>query len=258
MTPTIDLTREELLRIYDRAAEDYCRSLPLEHFMESTYQSTQRKITLESLDLVSAVWPEFQVFSELLILYPLTEADLKKPTRVCPDNMVIVHDERIDAVGSFNVPLQPVGPTLILEYVSQGNQRKDYVDNRVRYAHDLKVPFYLLFEPEPQKLTVLQLKGAKYVTVKPNSDGRLAIPPLELEVALHDSWVRFWFRGELLPLPGELLLERDAERLRADREKLRADEERTARLTMEAENARLREELSRLKSPRSGQNGFNH
>ncbi len=251
MTPMIDVTREELLRLYDRAAEDYCRSLPREHFMESTYQSTQRKITLESLDLVSAVWPEFQVFSELLILYPLTEADLKKPTRVCPDNMVIVHDERIDAVGSFNVPLQPVGPTLILEYVSQGNQRKDYVDNRVRYAHDLKVPFYLLFEPEPQKLTVLQLKGAKYVTVKPNSDGRLAIPPLELEVALHDSWVRFWFRGEMLPLPGALLLERDAARLQAD-------EERTARLALEAENTRLREELSRLKSPRSGQNGFNH
>ena len=251
MTPTIDVTREELLRIYDRAAEDYCRSLPLEHFMESTYQSTQRKITLESLDLVSAVWPEFQVFSELLILYPLTEADLKKPTRVCPDNMVIVHDERIDAVGSFNVPLQPVGPTLILEYVSQGNQRKDYIDNRVRYANDLKVPFYLLFEPEPQKLTVLQLKGTKYVTVKPNSDGRLAIPPLELEVALLDSWVRFWFRGELLPLPGDLLFQRDAARLQAD-------EERTARLAMEVENARLREELARLKSPRSGQNGSNH
>ena len=161
------------------------------------------------------------------------------------------HDERIDAVGSFNVPLQPVGPTLILEYVSQGNQRKDYVDNRVRYAHDLKVPFYLLFEPEPQKLTVLQLKGAKYVTVKPNSDGRLAIPPLELEVALHDSWVRFWFRGEMLPLPGALLLERDAARLQAD-------EERTARLALEAENTRLREELSRLKSPRAGQNGSNH
>jgi hypothetical protein len=138
MTATLDITEQELDRLYARIASDYCRSLPLEHFMESTDQSTQRKITIESLDLVSAKWPEFQVFSELLILYPLTDADLKKPTRVCPDNMVIVHDEPIIAKGSFNVPLQPAGPTLILEYVSTENKRKDYVDNRRRYANDLQ------------------------------------------------------------------------------------------------------------------------
>ena len=39
------LTPEE----YDNAAQQYCRSLPLEHFMEATAQATQRKITLESL-----------------------------------------------------------------------------------------------------------------------------------------------------------------------------------------------------------------
>ena len=37
---------------YDLAADEYCRSLPLEHFMEAIPQSTQRKITLESLDLL--------------------------------------------------------------------------------------------------------------------------------------------------------------------------------------------------------------
>jgi Uma2 family endonuclease len=221
MATTLDITREELETLYARIASDYCSSLPLEHFMESTDQSNQRKITLESLDLVSAKWPEFQVFSELLILYPLTDADLKQPTRVCPDNVVIVHDEPIIAKGSFNVPLQPVGPTLILEYVSTGNQRKDYVDNRRRYANDLQVPYYLLFEPEAGKLTVFRLSVKKYVAVKPNAAGRLEIPPLRLEVALLDGWVRFWFDGELLPLPGDLLKERDA--ARAEIEKLRTE-----------------------------------
>lgn len=231
MTTTLDITREELDTLYARIASDYCRSLPLEHFMESTDQSTQRKITIESLDLVTARWPEFQVFSELLILYPLTDADLKKPTRVCPDNMVIVHDEPILAKGSFNVPLQPVGPTLILEYVSTENKRKDYVDNRRRYADDLQVPFYLLFEPEAQKLTVFRLSGKKYVAVKPNEAGRLAIPPLKLEVAILDGWVRFWFEGELLPLPGDLLKERDAAK---------------------AEIEELKKEIARLKARRNG------
>ncbi|MFO0805007.1 MAG: Uma2 family endonuclease [Gemmataceae bacterium] len=224
MPATLDITEQELDRLYARIASDYCRSLPLEHFVESTDQSTQRKITVESLDLVSAKWPEFQVFSELLILYPLTEAELKKPTRVCPDNMVIVHDEPIKAKGSFNVPLQPVGPTLILEYVSTENKRKDYVDNRRRYANDLQVPYYLLFEPEVQKLTVFKLSGKRYVAVKPNKAGRLEIPPLKLEVAIRDGWVRFWYEDELLPLPGDLM----------------------------KENEELKKELARLKAARNG------
>lgn len=217
MTATLDISKLELEKLYARLASEYCRSLPLEHFMESTDQSKQREITLESLALVRAKWPEFQVFNELLILYPLTDADLKKPTRVCPDNMVIVHDEPIKAKGSFNVPLQPAGPTLILEYVSTENKRKDYVDNRRRYATDLQVPYYLLFEPESQKLTVFRLSGKKYVAVKPNKAGRLEIPPLKLEVAIHDGWVRFWFEGELLPLPGDLMKERDEAKAEIER-----------------------------------------
>jgi hypothetical protein len=45
----------------------YLRSLPLEHFMESIAQSTQRKITVQSLDLLESRRPEVQVFSELLV-----------------------------------------------------------------------------------------------------------------------------------------------------------------------------------------------
>ncbi|HXD87610.1 MAG TPA: hypothetical protein VN641_14025 [Urbifossiella sp.] len=41
--------------LYDWAADRYLQSLPLEHFMESTQQSTQREITLESLALVRSM-----------------------------------------------------------------------------------------------------------------------------------------------------------------------------------------------------------
>src|SRR5206468_2244526 len=67
---------------YEAAAQDYLRSLPLEHFMESIGQSTQRKITLESLDLVSARRPDFHVFSELLVQYE--RPGERKPGQVCP------------------------------------------------------------------------------------------------------------------------------------------------------------------------------
>src|ERR1700722_716628 len=56
---------------YEEAAQTYLRSLPPEHFMEATAQATQRKVTLESLDLVQDRRPEIQVFNELLVQYSL-------------------------------------------------------------------------------------------------------------------------------------------------------------------------------------------
>ena len=57
MATTLDITREGLEKLYARIATEYCSSLPLEHFMESTDQAKQREITLESLALVRAICP---------------------------------------------------------------------------------------------------------------------------------------------------------------------------------------------------------
>lgn len=187
---------------YYEAAQEYLRSLPLEHFMESTTQSRQRAITVASLELVHARRPEVQIFSELLVQYPLPRQ--KRPGQVVPDNMVVIHDRPIKALGSYDVPLQPVGPFWVLEYVSKSNRRKDYDDNMVKYEHDLKVPYYLLFTPDEDEMTLYRHTGKRYVSVKPNKHDRYAVEELEIEVALHDRWVRYWFRGELLMLPGDL------------------------------------------------------
>ena len=240
MTTAIESTR--LVQIaYDWAADDYLRSLPLEHFMESTDQSTQREITLESLALVRAVRPDFQVFSELLIQYPISTKKKRTPERVVPDNMVVIWPEPLTGLKAFHTPLQPVLPTMVMEYVSASNRRKDYDDNFRRYRDDLHVPFYLLFEPENQSLNVFHLEDGKYAKIAKNDAGRLAIPELELEVGLIDGWVRYWHRGALLSLPGELL-----NQLRAKDDQLDAARERIREQA--AENARLRNELAKLKA----------
>src|SRR5260370_6124151 len=100
---------------YAEHAREYLRSLPLEHFMEATAQGTQRKITLESLDLVTLRRPDFQVFNELLVQYPRPRQ--RRPGQVVPDNMVVLWPGPIDAEGSFDLPLQPAGPVWVLEYV---------------------------------------------------------------------------------------------------------------------------------------------
>src|SRR5262245_44362484 len=189
---------ERLKARYARAAQDYLRSLPLEHFMESTPQATQRKIFVESADLVEAARADFHHFNELLGQYPRGKG--RKPGQVVPDNMVVLHEGPIDAEGSYDVPAQPVGPFWVLEYVSKRSKRKDYDDNLVKYEHELKVPYYLLLEPDVQELTLYHHNGKKYVSVQPNQHDRYPIPQVEMEVAIHEGWVRFWFRGRLLPL----------------------------------------------------------
>jgi Uma2 family endonuclease len=247
---------------YVRAEQEYLRNLPLEHFMEATPQGTQRKIVLESLDLLRARRPDVQVFNELLV-----QAQVRgRLVQVVPDNMVVLSNRQIRAVGSFNLPFEPARPFWVLEYVSSHSERKDYEDSFNKYERDLRVPYCLLFHPERQDLQVYRHGGRRYKALKPNAAGRYAIPELDLEVGLLDGWVRFWYQGELLELPAELqqqldtLKQRadqekqradqqkrraDREKQRADQQKRRADKEKERRLAAEAEVERLRALMER-------------
>src|SRR6266404_171853 len=106
---------------YERAAQEYLRSLPLEHFMEATPQARQREISVESLALLQTRRPDVQYFNELLVQYPLRGAIVP----VVPDNMVILSTQPIQARTSFPVESEPARPFLVMEYVSPRSERKD-------------------------------------------------------------------------------------------------------------------------------------
>jgi Uma2 family endonuclease len=227
-----------LLRIaYDRTAEAYLKSLPPEHFMEGIPQATQREISVESLALVKAQRSDVHYFNELLVQYPWGPDD--EIQYVVPDNMVVVHREPIKAVGHYSLELQPVGPFWVLEYVSKSSTRKDYEDNFRRYERELKVPYYLLFYPEEQELILFHHNGRRYRTVTANEHGRYPIPELDLEVALLDGWVRFWYKGELLPLPADLhrKLHETRQQLRQARKEARQAQEQARRAQEQARRA---------------------
>lgn len=223
---------------YEAYAQEYLRSLPLEHFMEATAQATQRKITLESLDLLVARRSDVQVFNELLVQYP--RPGQRRPGQVCPDNMVVISAEPVRAQSSFNLPVEDARPFWVLEYVSKNNKRKDYDDNFDKYERDLKVPYYLTFYPDDQELTLYRHTGKKYVAVPPNKQGRCALPELDLEVALLDGWVRYWHKGALLPLPGDLQRDLDQALRRAEDLERRLQAEQASRRAAEEELAQLR------------------
>ncbi len=207
---------------YERAAEEYLRNLPLEHFMEATPQSTQRKITLESFDLLHLQCPDIQIFNELLVQYPLDDG----LGQVVPDNMVVRCGNTVTAGGSFNLPFEPARPVLVMEYVSAYSQRKDYKESFQKYEEELRVPYCIFFYPERQDLRIYRHGGRKYRLLKPNAAGRFPIRELDLEVALLDGWVRFWYKGKLLDLPADLQRKIEAESQRAEQEKQRAEQEK--------------------------------
>jgi Uma2 family endonuclease len=244
MSPDLPRTLQALA--YEREAQAYLRSLPPEHFMEATPQATQRKITLESLDLLHARRPDVQVFNELLVQYPRKRR--RKPGQVVPDNMVVLTAQLIRARSSYNVPLEPAPPFWVLEYVSKESQRKDYEDSFKKYERELKVPYYLTFYPDNQEMTLYHHNGRRYVSVKPNEHGRCPLSELELEVGLLDGWVRYWFRGELLPLPAELQGDLDTSRRRADEEKRRADEEKRRADELQHKLETAEQELAKLRA----------
>jgi Uma2 family endonuclease len=214
---------------YEKEARDYMQSLPLEHFMEGIAQARQREITVESMAVLKTRRPDIQVFNELLVQYPVPRR--RRLGKVVPDNMVILSDQPVRAELSYNLPFEAARPFWVFEYVSKNNKRKDYKESFEKYERDLQVPYYLLFYPEEQDLNLYHHNGTKYVPVKPNKQGRLAIPELDLEVGLLDGWVRYWYQGDLLPLPEELQRQfeeagrqAEDERQRAEEEKRRADE----------------------------------
>jgi hypothetical protein len=188
----------------------------------------QRDIARWSFEIVRGVRPDVQPFTSLLIQFPRAE----EPGQVAPNNAVVVSSTPVKFYGHFDMPFQPVGPFIVMVYASDGSRRKEK-SNRATYQNELKVPYYLLFHPDANEFTLFRLGETNYSAVRPDANGRCPIPELELEVGLVGDWVRYWFRGELLPLPGELLKERDAER--------------AARLAAEAELAKLREELARAR-----------
>lgn len=231
---------------YEAAAEEYLRKLKPENHMEAPPQATQREITLASLALVHERRPEVQFFNELLVQYPV--GNRKKPGQVVPDNMIVVHPQPLRVPGHYSLALQPARPYWVMEYVSNSSKRKDYGASMKKYEADLKVPFYLLFYPDDQELSLFRHDGTRYATVLPDEAGLHAVPELEMAVSLTDGWARYWFRGEMLPLPGELLRSLDRANRETARQRQRADEAERARQEADAARLAMADQLARLQT----------
>jgi hypothetical protein len=162
---------------------------------------------------------------------------------VVPDNMVVLHEGTLSPAGSYDVELQPARPFWVLEYVSPGSERKDYEESLHKYERELKVPYYLLFIPTVQEMTLYQLARGRYQAQTPDERGRCAIPELNLEIGIHDGWVRYWYKGELLPLPAQLLEQLNETRRQRDQARHERDQAQHERDQIQRERDSTRQQL---------------
>lgn len=198
---------------FDRHALEFAAALTPEDVMENSWAGTQRSLTLSMFDILRTREPRVQPFNEMLVQFE--ENGVIKG--VVPDNMIVVSDEPLRHRTSFPVPVEPVLPLLVIEYVSKGGDKKDYVVNRRRYAL-VGVPYYVICDPQKSKLEVHHLQDDGYVRLEPGLNNRVSVPELDLEIGLLNGWMRFWHRGELLPIPAES--ERQKEALQRDKKAL--------------------------------------
>jgi hypothetical protein len=154
-------------------------------------------ITMTAFAAIQRLMAGFHYFNELLVQF-FFEGQLRQAV---PDNMVILGKLEDRVRGSYAPDVDGIVPFWVLEYVSPSSRRKDYVEN-MRVYEALRAPYYLIFDPERQDLRLFRINGRYYQRL-PGENGRLSLPEIEVEVALLDGWARFWYRGELLCLPGE-------------------------------------------------------
>ena len=154
-------------------------------------------------------------------------------------------------------------PDFVLEFSSKNTFRHDLRGKKALYE-SLGVAEYFLYDADglylPSPLMGFRLVSGVYVPIAARADGSVPAETLGLDLHVRDAGLRFYdpVAQMWLPTPAEAEKQRaddaeqraDAEKQRADDAEQRADAEKQRADASEAETARLREELERLRAQR--------
>lgn len=162
--------------------------------------------------------------------------------------------------SSFSIVKEGLPPSLVIEVLSPFDARIRKMDevDKVKLYERVGIPEYILVDPPRQAnehrflLIGYRLdRLRRYQRIEPDAQGRLPSETTELIFGVSakgDQIEVFNARtGERLESPAEVEIARKAAEERATREAKRAIRETTAREAAEAELARLRAQIARLK-----------
>lgn len=245
---------------WERLPDDYKLE---EEPVENTGQPLIAGALREPLELIGYIKPEMLIASNLGICATINgELVIKAPDwfyvpRVQPltqrsDSVKRSYsEERASALlltadrKSYTPNLEGDNPSIVMEFLSDTESgeysvKRSYPPGQwFFYEQVLKVPTYVIFEPDTGLLEVYRLQEQRYDLELPDPEGRHWFAEMGLFLGVWRGekegrtgyWLRWWDEGENLVLWGVERLEQERqqveqERQRAEQERQRAEQER--------------------------------
>ncbi|HEY9604131.1 MAG TPA: hypothetical protein V6C85_21130 [Allocoleopsis sp.] len=242
---------------WERLPDDYKLE---EEPVENTGQPLIAGALRESLELRGYITPEMLIASNLGICATVNgELVIKAPdwfyvprvqplAQQCDSVKRSYSEERASALlltadrKSYTPNLEGDTPSIVMEFLSdtEGGEysvKRSYPPGKwFFYEQVLKVPTYVIFEPETGLLEVYRLQEQRYDLELPDPEGRHWFPEMGLFLGAWRGekegrtgyWLRWWDEGGNLLLWGVERLEQERqqveqERQRAEQERQRAD-----------------------------------
>ncbi len=189
----------------------------------------------ESLELSGFIQPDMLIVSNFGLCATIDEKIVVK----APDWLYVRSITPIvdSTRRSYTPHAEGEVPSIVMEFLSdiEGSEysvKRSFPPGKwFFYEQILKVPIYVIFEPESGLLEFYQLQSERYELILPDPDGRQWIPDLKLFLGTWRGdkegrsgyWLRWWDEaGTILPWAVEQI---EVERHRAEQEHQRAEQE---------------------------------
>jgi hypothetical protein len=212
--------------------------------VDNTGQPLLAAALRESLEITGRIQPQMLIAGNFGLCATLNETLVIK----APDWLYIANVAEPQPAltrKSYTPHLEGDNASIVMEFLSDKDD-EEYSVRRVPpvgkwffYEQILKVPTYVIFEPDGGLLEVYRLKNGRYELEQPDFNGRHWLEELQLffgtwrglKVDREGYWLRWWDEQEqLLPWATEKVeavqQQVEQERQRAEEERQRAEEER--------------------------------
>ncbi len=228
MAQTLDLRKEPII-VWDKLPENFI--LPDEP-VENICQPLLAAALTEALDIAELITPSLLIASNLGICAKVDGQTVIK----APDWFYVPHVLPI-AEGvirkSYTPNLEGDIPLMVMEFLSETDAgeysiRPTYPYGKMwYYERILQVPLYIIFDPSSGMLEVRKLEQGRYEVKAPDSQGRYAVPNLNLSLGvwfgkrleIQTHWLRWWdVGGNLLLWAGERIEQEKQKAAKAEQE----------------------------------------
>ena len=223
--------------------------------LETKRHRDQMNLLIDSLNEGWRDRHDFFVGGNMFLYYSETQS--KRYDYRGPDVFVVLNTSDRSRKSWVVWEEDGLAPNVIIELTSETTEDIDRGPKMRIYGRLLRVPSYVIYDPYTARLDAYRfdLDHDRYEPVAPDSRGRVRCEPLGLYLGVVPGFHRNyradapWLRwigedGAVLPHPTEVA---DTVAERAAREGERAAREGERADAAEQENARLREELERLR-----------